>query len=99
MTLLEQAKQAELIAGGSVLSDIGECGRAGLPCGVCPECVLQASGAGRREYRCCLCGFMTDEDDIVWRGPLLTNGVCPDCDEQPRCRYVRTMQAVAGGVR
>ena len=40
---------------------------------------LLEQARAKREYRCCLCGFMTDEDDIVWRGPLLTNGVCPDC--------------------
>ena len=35
-----------------------------------------------RYYRCCLCGFLTDEDYIVWRGPLLTKGVCPDCEPE-----------------
>ena len=32
-------------------------------------------------YRCCLCGFLTDEDEIVWTGPLLTKGVCADCEQ------------------
>ena len=32
------AMQAELIAGGSALAEIGHCGEDNLPCGVCAKC-------------------------------------------------------------
>ena len=36
-----EERQDALIAGGSVLSDIGDCGKYQLPCGVCTECEEQ----------------------------------------------------------
>ena len=40
------------------------------------------TGDAIRYYRCCLCGFLTDEDEIVWTGPMLTKGVCHDCEPE-----------------
>ena len=43
LTTIQEAeeRQLELIAGGAVLSDIGDCGKYQLPCGVCTECEEQ----------------------------------------------------------
>ena len=69
--------QREMIAAGSALAEIGDCGADGLPCGVCDECLSHA-----QECEIC-CESMPSR---TWPavGHVGSFPACADCVEHVR---------------